>query len=334
MDWIKMRVALERDPKTIKLKKTLAADPAFQASPFGAVPPIALAKFVVGCLLNVWGTVNAHIEGDDLCGGIDLSDIDDMAGGVPGFGLAMAAAPWAEAVNGGVCFPNFRELNTPAKERGEDRIAQSAADRARQYRGRKRHGASRDVRDGASRSRHGDDESASREGVTRVTGASRNDGSQVHAGPVENAARHENVTDGRDENVTRHEPSRDERHDRLEENREEERRVEEKNPPYPPSKKLKPVDPKSPEARLCTEWLLRRRVHTEPDRHADAHFHDLIALGVTEATILAAIKDSNLEAEPIWDFCKRLRPKARAPARKGEPMSSTKAFMSGGGEPP
>lgn len=160
-DWIKMRpTLLGESPKVLTMVKFLSNQPAFLEwlSPErnGAsrrVAKRALHYVTVGGLLRVWGAANMHTT-DGSFSRLDLADLDDLAG-IPCFGLAMAAAGWAVETDRGVILPNFLEHNDPEPLRRCE--PKTAAQRAREYRMRKKLASSaleRSAENGASHARH------------------------------------------------------------------------------------------------------------------------------------------------------------------------------------
>ena len=146
-DWIKMRVGLPKNPKVIRGARVLDNDPEYIASIRG--PAVTgtvtsasqfvtfasvMRDFISGCL-PLWGALNDDIDGD-FVPGATLFEVDQMSG-IPGFGRALEAVGWVQvdAERGGLTFPNFHEHNIP----GKSRPGKTPAERAREYRERKRH---------------------------------------------------------------------------------------------------------------------------------------------------------------------------------------------------
>jgi hypothetical protein len=139
-DWVKMRSALLANPKVHAIAKAIGRETragswlttGFAGRPDEVLSRHALRHVTVTALLCVWSSANEHAA-DGVLTCCDLEDLDEIAG-VPGFGQAMAAVGWAVADGESKCvsLPNFREHNTPAKDR-------TAAERQRRHR-RKCHG--------------------------------------------------------------------------------------------------------------------------------------------------------------------------------------------------
>lgn len=163
-DWIKMRTALGRHPKVIAMARSLAGQRSFMSwltNPVGCrcrqsalehVTIDVVTRVTVGALLDVWGAANlcGESEGmDRILPRSDLATLDSMCG-VPGFGRAMASVGWAVAnrADESVTLPNFLAYNTPEDERPRPK---SDAERAREYRERKKAGTAADPKEAASR---------------------------------------------------------------------------------------------------------------------------------------------------------------------------------------
>jgi hypothetical protein len=80
-------------------------------------------------------------------------------------------------------------------------------------------------------------------------------------------------------------------------------------------------------ANLAALWMFHRRgAHTEHDRRSADNFADLLAAGVTEASLAAAIASKDrAKTEPIWEFCKRFKPKPKS--REPDCLPGTMAFL-------
>jgi len=129
-DWVKIRVALPKDPKVVAIADRLARDQGFlDWAGCGCVSRRIAVAATVAALVAIWGAAREHgrQEGDDLA--LDLADLSvlDYLADVPGIGAAMAAVGWADAREGGVVLPRFFAQN-PAPGRPE---AKRAADRER-----------------------------------------------------------------------------------------------------------------------------------------------------------------------------------------------------------
>ena len=149
-DWIRIRRGIRQWPKTVAIARHLAANrdfvdwwsaPSRQHCVTNVTENVTNVTFenvtrVTACaLVELWFAVNDVIGEDCWVPYMALSDIDDIVG-VPGFGEAMLEVGWVVLHDEkGLIFPNFSEHNVPHKMRSEPK---SAADRARQYRARKR----------------------------------------------------------------------------------------------------------------------------------------------------------------------------------------------------
>jgi len=147
--WIKMRGSLMTNPKVIKMARLLLQDPEFLAwfandgvtiNPSLSVTRrhvTVVTRVTVGALTPLWAGVNECAGNDGVLRDASLFEIDEMAG-VPGFGRAMEAVGWLHVLadSEGIEFPNFIEHNTVGKERSTS--AKTAAERAKEYRERKR----------------------------------------------------------------------------------------------------------------------------------------------------------------------------------------------------
>lgn len=147
--WIKMRGGLVTNPKVIKMARVLLQDADFLSwyANDGVTLDASLSvtrrhvtvvtRVTVGALTPLWATVNECVSDDGVLRDATLFEVDEMAG-VPGFGRAMEAVGWLfQLPDGeGLEFPNFIEHNTVGKERSTS--AKSNAERAREYRERKK----------------------------------------------------------------------------------------------------------------------------------------------------------------------------------------------------
>lgn len=146
-DWIRIRRGLRQLPKTVAIARYLAANRDFMAwwaepvrmecrhSVTEIVTFENVTRVTTCALTEIWFAINDVIGADCRVPYMELSDIDDIVG-MPGFGKAMAAVGWVVVDEPkGLVFPNFCEKNVPDKLRSP---AKSAAERAREYRGRKR----------------------------------------------------------------------------------------------------------------------------------------------------------------------------------------------------
>lgn len=149
-DWIKMRTNIRRHPKVIAMSRYLASQNSFvlclgasrsvtsSVTRHDSVTLDVIARVTVCGLLELWGSVNDVVKADSVIPYMCVSDIDDITG-LPCFGAAMRAVGWVVEHDDdgaqGLVFPNFGEFNTPDAARKK---AKSAAERAREYRERKR----------------------------------------------------------------------------------------------------------------------------------------------------------------------------------------------------
>jgi hypothetical protein len=147
-DWIKMRRGLRHDPKVIAIARELSdrrdfmnwwSDPVRKSCKETVTEIVTFAnvtRVTVCALLDVWAALNNSILADGKAPFMALTDLDDIAE-IPGFGEAMESVGWV-IDNGeqGLVFPNFTEHNSPSKSRTSS--AKSDAERAREYRLRKR----------------------------------------------------------------------------------------------------------------------------------------------------------------------------------------------------
>lgn len=149
-EWIKMRTGLRKHPKAVAMARYLSGQPDFVNLCFGNrhvtshetvthnVTFEVVTRVTVCALLEVWGAINSVLKEEECISFMALSDIDDIAG-IPCFGKAMAYVGWVVESAGeglpGLEFPNFTEFNTPDSKR---RVAKSDAQRAKEYRERKK----------------------------------------------------------------------------------------------------------------------------------------------------------------------------------------------------
>lgn len=142
-DWVAIRSSLISSPKLIKIARLLDTDPfhdwaiegrakALQESNATVVTlsHAAIKGVTLSLLTVVWSYAREHgkYAGDDLeLDHIGVEDVDEIAGGAPGLGAAMAAVDWLRSGEGGVIFPNFREFNP-----------QTDAERQKRYREKKK----------------------------------------------------------------------------------------------------------------------------------------------------------------------------------------------------
>jgi uncharacterized phage protein (TIGR02220 family) len=151
-DWIKMRSGLLTNPKVIRMSRILACNRAFMSwwlrgtnkvmcdeSVYEICDVTVVTRVTVASLLSVWSAVNDASQEDGFVAGIDLIDVDEMAG-VHGFGEAMQSVGWLQLTDSGVLFPNFDEHNTVGKARQDKRSsgAKTSAQRTAEWRARKK----------------------------------------------------------------------------------------------------------------------------------------------------------------------------------------------------
>jgi hypothetical protein len=148
-DWIKMRGALLDHPKVIAMTRLLQQNKDFREwlTPGGGgdmngkiVSDPASRAVTTACLLRVWSAAREHgkFDGDDLHLEHSWTDDIDQLAGCPGFGLAMSSVGWVigHPTKRGVILPNFKEFNVPMTE----------AERAKEYRERKKNGITKPSR--------------------------------------------------------------------------------------------------------------------------------------------------------------------------------------------
>lgn len=158
-EWIRLRRGIRQNPKTVAMARHLSGDRGFMdwwAMPVQqhcrhAVTEIvtfANVTRVTACALaEFWGVLNDVVGDDCRVPYMTLQDIDDIVD-VPGFGAAMEAVGWVVREDEkGLFFPNFLEHNAPQKTRPESK---TPAQRAKEYRDRKRSGERVTARHGAS----------------------------------------------------------------------------------------------------------------------------------------------------------------------------------------
>ncbi|NBW20588.1 MAG: hypothetical protein EBR82_72735, partial [Caulobacteraceae bacterium] len=159
-DWIRIRRGIRQLPKTVALARHLSHNPEFMAwwsdpvrmSCRHSVTEIVtfenVTRVTACALTELWFALNDVVGGDCWVPYMAVSDIDDIVG-VPGFGDALVAVGWVTLHDEkGLVFPNFSEHNVPQKMRSEPK---SDAQRAKEYRERKRGGERVTKRHGASR---------------------------------------------------------------------------------------------------------------------------------------------------------------------------------------
>ncbi|APW38470.1 hypothetical protein RD110_15725 [Rhodoferax koreense] len=187
--WIRMRGSLVNNPKVIKMARVLLADAEFMEW-FGCDGVTSASRCVterhasvtrrhvsvvtrvtVGALVPLWSMVRECASSDETLRDITLFEVDEMAG-VPGFGRAMVAVGWLlEQADGSLQFPNFGEHNTITESRSTE--AKTPAERAREYRERKRKESDSEHHDSVTLDSSRGVTHASRDAVTQKRDASR-----------------------------------------------------------------------------------------------------------------------------------------------------------------
>jgi hypothetical protein len=135
--WIKMRTNISRFPKTLALATELHKNREALDSLCDGDVTVTLAcltRVTVASLLELWGTIQESIDDQNFVALMTLDHIDSITE-ISGFGVALEKVEWVEVVPKGLVFHNFREHNTPTKERGDP---VSGAERTRRWRERKR----------------------------------------------------------------------------------------------------------------------------------------------------------------------------------------------------
>jgi hypothetical protein len=146
-DWIKMRVALDRDPKVLWMADYLAEQREFmdwltdpvrrtcEASAYEHVTRNVTVALCVTALLVTWGAAREQgkRESDDLVLGNCSIDLLSALAGLPCFGQAMASVGWVIEDDGqSVRFPKF----FAGRESPSDRHRAANAERQARYRRR------------------------------------------------------------------------------------------------------------------------------------------------------------------------------------------------------
>ncbi len=120
-DWVKMRCALQHDPKVIAVGRFIHALPSFSnwlsVGTVEAMPMCnaALRYIVTGALHVTWSAANEHAK-DGVIVGASLDWID-LVTGITGFGRAMESVGWATIEDNSLLFPKFDYNNTSGAER-------------------------------------------------------------------------------------------------------------------------------------------------------------------------------------------------------------------------
>lgn len=142
-DWIRIRRGIRQLPKTVAISRHLTSSREFmdwwgvtaRHETSRNVTFENVTRVTACALIELWFAINDVVGEDCRVPYMELSDIDDIVG-VPGFGEAMLKVGWVVLHDEkGLVFPNFSEHNVPNKMRSEPK---SAADRAKEYRARKR----------------------------------------------------------------------------------------------------------------------------------------------------------------------------------------------------
>jgi len=199
-EWVKIRRGLRQHPKTIQVARHLAVNRAFIAwwsdpvqygcrhSVTEIVTFANVTRVTVCALVELWCVLNEVIGEDCHVAGMTITDIDDMVE-VPGFGEALLAVGWvAENDEKGLFFPNFLEHNVPQKTRPE---AKTPAQRAKEYRERKKQSEARHARHESSRR----EEKRREENIITTTPTSNGATTKASSKPAESSASSDFVSD-------------------------------------------------------------------------------------------------------------------------------------------
>lgn len=138
-----MRCGLRHDPKVIAIARFLTNSEKFTSECVTCAPHVTsrvtfhvVTRVTVCALLDVWGALNNSLGEDGKAPYMTLEDLDDISE-IPDLGKAMQSVGWViEMGAGGLMFPNFAENNSPSKSRSTS--AKTGAERAREFRARKR----------------------------------------------------------------------------------------------------------------------------------------------------------------------------------------------------
>lgn len=205
-DWIKMRSSLLTNPKVIRMARVLLAEREFldwlcpgcdvsvtrdESVTKRHVPVVT--RIVVGALLPTWSAVNDTAARDGIIRYASSRDIDETAG-VPCFGKALMAVDWLEELpdGDGVRFVNFEEHNSPQKERSL--TAKTGAERAKEYRERKK--AGREASQHRDGERNAERDGESRDGNVTPSRLNREEESREEKNPSGSGARDARRTKG------------------------------------------------------------------------------------------------------------------------------------------
>lgn len=137
-DWIKIRVWINRDPKTIRLANLLGNSPGFHEwacnGSNAKVTQRVVTAICIDALRVIWGIAREHGRGDGddiVLANTDLETLSHIAD-VPGFGEAMAGVGWAVESDGSIVFPGvLKDWESPV-----DRMRSQNAERQRRFRAR------------------------------------------------------------------------------------------------------------------------------------------------------------------------------------------------------
>lgn len=146
-DWIKIRSQMRTHPKVIRMTRFISTQRPFMDWWAGdsrnecneivteTVRYDVVTRVTVAGLIDVWHSVSDVIDSNDCVTDLCAMDISDIAE-IPCFGEAMVEVGWAiPQEDGSMKFPNFREFNTPDKDR---KAPKSNAQRQQEYRDRQR----------------------------------------------------------------------------------------------------------------------------------------------------------------------------------------------------
>lgn len=151
-EWIKMRVAIDRDPKVLSMATHLAEDKAFCqwlghpvqveiGHAWDHVSVTVTRDIVVASLLRFWGVAieRGKRDGDDLTLSRCNFFIIDEITGVPGFGRALEHVGWVACEeNDSVRLPQFLVDNKPVDERKKETQREQSRESSRRYREKKK----------------------------------------------------------------------------------------------------------------------------------------------------------------------------------------------------
>lgn len=142
-NWIKMRAELLDNPRFLSLCEHLKRNSGLLeycglSDARHEIVTRVTRDVTYAALARVWSSVNTHgrvrENGDAIMSPMCVECLDPIAG-FNGFGQAMLEVGWVQVEDKSLVFPNFGEFNKPVSER---RKAKTAAERAREYRERKK----------------------------------------------------------------------------------------------------------------------------------------------------------------------------------------------------